>query len=199
MDRHSVLSSFRKHGPLSATMILGHRVYHRDPGFALTLPRRGLLISTYRRPLATVLGLYVGRSGRSARSTTAGELTAKLRAAVKGQPVVTIASTPSSKDGGAVRVPGGGVMSDGGLAIGLTPKGLSFHWRLRLDSKKHAERFAKKARYLAREVRRLLWARRSGLARALDELDTSAAGTMVTIHATVPHSVFRYLIKKATD
>ena len=90
-------------------------------------------------------------------------------------------------------------MADGGLAIGLTPKGLSFHWRLRLDSKKHAERFAKKARYLAREVRRLLWARRSGLARALDELDTSAAGTMVTIHATVPHSVFRYLIKKATD
>lgn len=200
VDRQKTLQLFRKKGPLTASLILGRRVYHRDPGFALALPRPGLVLSTYRRPMATLLGLYAGRSTRSARKGVPGKRLAAMRKLAGPKNALLVVSNNTAKNGkGGVSVPGGGRIEQAGLAVAISASGLRFRWQLQLDTPVHARRFARRAQRLTQALRRYSWARRSGLSKAVAAIKITASGATIRAKTRLPHTSCALLLESIAE
>ncbi len=196
--RQEALGLFRKSGSLTATIILGHRVYQKDPGFFMTLPGEGLLLSTYRRPMTNLLGLLVGRTNASAASTESITLIKKMLEDAPHEPIFGIVSHPKNLKKSNLRVPGGGIIQVAGLTVSRKGSDLWLRWLIQLDTPRNAERFSKRARRLLEGFRKQYWTRKTGLHRAIQDIVFTTTEAEVVTELELKSTVCREMLKHFT-
>jgi len=196
--RQEALGLFRKSGTLTATIILGHRVYQKDPGFFMTLPGDGLLLSTYRRPMTNLLGLLVGRTNASAASTESISLIKKMLEDAPYEPIFGIVSHPRNLKRSSLRVPGGGIIQVAGLTVSRKGSDLWLRWLIQLDTPKNAVRFSKRARRLLEGFRKQYWTRKTGLSRAMQDIVFTTTEAEVVTELELKSNVCREMLKHFT-
>ncbi len=194
-DRRRTLRLFSSSGALTANIILGHRIYHKDAGYSLTLPGRGLLLAAFRRPMANLLGLLVGRTDVSAKSTSSFKTLEKMLEDGPGDTFFAMVSNPEHIPASGLKTPGGGVAREGGFTLSILDSDLYLRWFMQLDSPRSAKRFIFRAKRYLDEFRLKYWSRVTGLSKSLNTIVFERNKDQVITELRLPKGVYESFLE----